>query len=365
MAGKIFINYRRGDDPGFAQALLGRLERAFSTEQLFIDVDNIEPGMDFVRVLEEQISKCDVVLAVIGKGWVDALDERNARRLDNPEDWVRIEISSALNQDKRVIPVLVGDALMPRSDQLPDALKPLATRNAVRLRHDRFRADADGLVKALQKVLEDAENQRRMKEVEAQNAQAEEDRRLERDADAFRKSQEATIAREAEDRWRAVQIARLAREPEAKRITEQERRDAAGDGRSRQVEPQQKGEAERTKEALVWSGSIIVVLIFVAWLALAPRGLPTNAGPDNARSSENFTPPSDPQPQASSNTAGPDKAQSSGNVTASGRPILNFNQDRPPPAPLPQDPSNTAAPDNARPSGKFTSTGRPILTFER
>jgi hypothetical protein len=365
MAGKIFINYRRGDDPGFAQALLGRLERAFSAEQLFIDVDNIEPGMDFVRVLEEQISKCDVVLAVIGKGWIDALDERNARRLDNPEDWVRVEISSALKQDKRVIPVLVGDALMPRSDQLPDALKPLATRNAVRLRHDRFRADADGLVKALQKVLEDAENRRKVKEVEAQKAQAEEDRRLEKDADAFRKSQEATLVREAEDSWLAEQAARLAREAEARRITEQQRRGAEGDEWGRQVEPQQKGEAERLKSALVWGGSMIVVLIFVAWLAFAPRGLSTNAGPDNARSSENFTPPSDPLPQDSSNTVAPDNVQSSGNVTATGRPILNFNQDRPPSATLPQGSSNTEAPGNARPSGKFTNTGRPILTFER
>ena len=160
MAGKIFINYRRGDDPGFTQALLGHLERSFSPDQLFIDVDGIEPGLDFTHVVADQVAKCDVVLAVIGKGWIDARDEKNARRLDNPGDFVRIEIASALEQNKRVIPVLVGNASMPHSDELPDAIKPLALRQAMRLTNDRFRADAEGLIKALHRVLEHAEQQK-------------------------------------------------------------------------------------------------------------------------------------------------------------------------------------------------------------
>ena len=76
MAGKIFINYRRGDDPGFAQALFGRLEQAFPPEQLFMDVDNIEPGLDFVRVLADQVAECDVLISVIGKAWIDAPTRR-------------------------------------------------------------------------------------------------------------------------------------------------------------------------------------------------------------------------------------------------------------------------------------------------
>jgi hypothetical protein len=123
MAGKIFINYRRGDDPGFAQALFGRLEQAFPADQLFMDVDNIEPGLDFTRVLNEQVAECNILISVIGKGWLDALDETGKRRLDNPADFVRIEIESALAQDKRVIPVLVGQAQMPRADQLPETMK--------------------------------------------------------------------------------------------------------------------------------------------------------------------------------------------------------------------------------------------------
>ena len=70
VAGKIFINYRRGDDAGFAQALFAHLTQAFPPEQLFMDVDNIEPGLDFVRVLDEQVAKSDVLISVIGKGWI-------------------------------------------------------------------------------------------------------------------------------------------------------------------------------------------------------------------------------------------------------------------------------------------------------
>jgi len=153
MTGKIFINYRRGDEPGFTHALLGRLEQAFPAERLFIDVDNIPPGEDFVRALESQVAQCDALLAVIGNGWLDATDESGSRRLDDPNDFVRIEIESALKQGKRVIPVLVHEARMPRPDELPEAIRPLATRNAVRLTHERFRADVQGLIKALQGAL--------------------------------------------------------------------------------------------------------------------------------------------------------------------------------------------------------------------
>jgi hypothetical protein len=153
VAGKIFINYRRGDDPGHTGRLFDRLQEAFPPQQLFLDVDNIAPGLDFVRELSERVAECDVLLAVIGKGWIDARDGAGARRLDDPDDFVRIEIASALEQGKRVIPVLVGEAQMPRPEELPEALRPLSRRNAVRLTHERFRADVQGLIKALQETL--------------------------------------------------------------------------------------------------------------------------------------------------------------------------------------------------------------------
>jgi hypothetical protein len=160
MSGKIFINYRRGDEPGFTQALLGRLEQAFPAERLFIDVDNIPPGEDFVRMLESQVAQCDAMLTVIGNNWLDAADERGGRRLDDPNDFVRIEIESALKLGKRVIPVLVHQARMPHPDELPEAIRPLSQRNAVRLTHERFRSDVQGLIKALQGAIEDVASRR-------------------------------------------------------------------------------------------------------------------------------------------------------------------------------------------------------------
>jgi len=177
MSGKIFINYRRGDEPGFTQALLGRLEQAFPADRLFIDVDNIPPGEDFVRMLEAQVAQCDALLAVIGHGWLNATDEHGSRRLDDPNDFVRIEIESALKQGKRVIPVLVHEARMPRPDELPEAIRPLATRNAVRLTHERFRADTQGLVKALQQTFEEADALRQADVEAARHGQGEEERR--------------------------------------------------------------------------------------------------------------------------------------------------------------------------------------------
>lgn len=157
MGGKIFVNYRRGDDPGFVQALFGQLEQNFSRDQLFIDVDHIAPGLDFVAVLDDQVAQCDVMLAMIGRGWLDAKDAAGQRRLDDADDFVRVEIASALRRGKRVIPVLVNEAAMPRATELPEELKPLARCNAVRLTHERFRADTLALIKGLKEALAHAE----------------------------------------------------------------------------------------------------------------------------------------------------------------------------------------------------------------
>jgi formylglycine-generating enzyme required for sulfatase activity len=161
MAGKIFINYRRGDDPGNTGRIFDRLREAFEPEQLFMDVDSIAPGLDFVRALEQQVGQCDALLAVIGPRWLEATDQQGNRRLDDANDFVRLEIESALKQGKLVIPVLVGEARMPRPDELPEAIRPLARHNAVRLTHERFRADAQGLVKSLQQALQDQRKARR------------------------------------------------------------------------------------------------------------------------------------------------------------------------------------------------------------
>jgi formylglycine-generating enzyme required for sulfatase activity len=113
--------------------------------------------------LQEQVAECDVMISVIGPRWLDARDETGAQRLNNPNDFVRIEIESALKQGKRVIPVLVGEARMPRANELPETMKRLAQHQSVRLTLERFRSDAQGLINALQRALETAEVRRRIK----------------------------------------------------------------------------------------------------------------------------------------------------------------------------------------------------------
>src|SRR5215472_13745845 len=199
MAGKIFLSYRREDEPGFALALFGRLEQSFPTERLFMDVEGgIAAGQDFVRVLEDQVSACDVLLALIGPKWLTAMDEMGHRSLDNPRDFVRIEIASALRLGKHVIPVLVHKTEMPRADALPTPLQPLARRNAVGLTQERFKSDAQGLIKALEGALAKAEEARKQAATEA--AAAEKQRAAERAA----KAEEAARAEKEKARLEAI-----------------------------------------------------------------------------------------------------------------------------------------------------------------
>ena len=154
MAESIFINYRRGEDQAAAGRLYDQLEAAFTRERIFIDVDNIAPGRDFTEELATRVEQCDVFLAVVGRRWADVVDVDGSRRLDNPNDWVRVEIESAQRLGKHIIPVLVDGAEMPRPEKLPDALQPFARRNAARLTHERFRADVQALVVAIGRLRE-------------------------------------------------------------------------------------------------------------------------------------------------------------------------------------------------------------------
>lgn len=149
----IFINYRRDDAAGAAGRLYDHLARSFSHGSLFMDVDAMKPGRDFVKQLDDQVARCDALLAIIGPRWFNASDEKGQRRLDTARDYVRIEIASALQRDIPVIPILVDGAEMPHEDDLPDDLKSLARRHALELRHTRFVADCDAIVHALHEAL--------------------------------------------------------------------------------------------------------------------------------------------------------------------------------------------------------------------
>ncbi len=150
---RIFINYRRDDAPGVAGRLGDRLAQNFSQSDIFMDVDAMQPGLDFVKQLDEQVAKCDVLLAVIGPSWLNATDEKGHRKLDLPRDFVRIELTCALKREIPVIPLLVNGAAMPSEDDLPDDLKPLTHRHALELRHTRFAADSEAIVRALHRIL--------------------------------------------------------------------------------------------------------------------------------------------------------------------------------------------------------------------
>jgi hypothetical protein len=123
MAAKVFISYRRDDSAGHAGRVMDRLEREFRRDLLFMDVDAIPFGTNFAKVLHEEVAKCGALLAVIGPNWSDARDEKGNRRLDDPSDFVRIEIAAALQRDIPVIPILLDGARIPNADQLPEDLK--------------------------------------------------------------------------------------------------------------------------------------------------------------------------------------------------------------------------------------------------
>ncbi len=120
-------------------------------KQVFKDVDNIEPGEDFVERITAAVGSCDVLLALIGPQWLTITDENGQRRLDNPEDYVRLEIETALTRKIRVIPILVDDARMPRANELPATLAPLVRRNAVEINPITF--DTKRLIATVQKTL--------------------------------------------------------------------------------------------------------------------------------------------------------------------------------------------------------------------
>jgi hypothetical protein len=149
-SGAVFISYRRQESSGIAGRLYDRLAEQFGDDQVFMDVDNIAPGVDFAQVITQTLSTCEVLLAVIGPRWLTATDQEGRRRLQDPDDLIHLEIATALERGIRVIPVLVEGAVMPRPQDLPDSLAGLARRNAVGVRHESFRSDADRLVAAIQ-----------------------------------------------------------------------------------------------------------------------------------------------------------------------------------------------------------------------
>lgn len=153
VSSRIFISYRRDDAPAYAGRLFDQLSSRFGASQVFMDVDTLEPGVDFVQRIEESVGSADVLIAVIGRSWASAVDENGNRRLDEPDDFVRLEVGGALRRDIRVIPVLVNGAKMPQAEELPEDLDGLARRNGLEIADTDWRSGTERLFVAIEHVL--------------------------------------------------------------------------------------------------------------------------------------------------------------------------------------------------------------------
>lgn len=146
---KLFISYRRDDSQHQADRLHQALQHVVPKKNLFIDIDGIPAGVDFIQHISDQVGQCDILLALIGPDWLAAADPQGRRRLDDPSDFVRVEIATALNRGITVAPVLLDHAPMPLPDQLPADIAELSRRNAVDVRRNSFDADAKRLIHKL------------------------------------------------------------------------------------------------------------------------------------------------------------------------------------------------------------------------
>ena len=149
----IFISYRRrGEGAGYGGRIADKLVEHFGKEQCFRDVDDIESGIDFVTTIREAVGTCEVLVAVIGPDWLTQSNDKGMRRLDDPRDFVRLEVAAALERDIRVIPVLVGGADVPVEGQLPQVLEALSRRQAHELTDSRWEYDVSKLIEAIESI---------------------------------------------------------------------------------------------------------------------------------------------------------------------------------------------------------------------
>jgi len=149
--GGVFISYRRTDSDVAAGRLADDLSEIFGAGRVFRDIDSLEAGEDFPRALERALDSCTVVIALIGPRWSSVVSDTGQRRLDDPKDWVRLEIARALQRDIRVIPVLLSTT-MPKESELPADLEPLLRRNAVDLTDRYWKQEVEELARALERI---------------------------------------------------------------------------------------------------------------------------------------------------------------------------------------------------------------------
>lgn len=153
--GSIFINYRRDDSGWNTVALYNELQEYFSRDQIFKDFNAILPGDDFVESIHKALQDCDVLLVIIGKSWLNMKNAEGVRRLDEPDDFVRLEIAKALERKIKVIPVLFDNVRMPNEEELPPGLEGLARKQSVEILSTRFEDDVRNLAEAIKRILDE------------------------------------------------------------------------------------------------------------------------------------------------------------------------------------------------------------------
>jgi hypothetical protein len=150
---RIFISYRRSDSSGYTGRLYDTLKNYFGAEMLFFDGDTIKPGVDFEQKIKTELENSAAVLVLIGDQWLGVKDANGNRRLDDPHDYVRLEVQTALSKNIAVIPVLLQGAPMPSGNELPEALYDFSRRNAVKLSDEHWNSDLNLLTTVLKNVL--------------------------------------------------------------------------------------------------------------------------------------------------------------------------------------------------------------------
>lgn len=149
MDARIFINYRRDDSNWISLAIYNELLKYFAKECIFKDFNTIEPGCDFVLAIDDALTDCDVLLVIIGEKWLSVVNEYGMPRVNDPCDYVRIEIAKALEKRKKVIPILIDNAKMPYDADLPEDIKPLLRRQAFAIDPQRFEMDMQKLAEII------------------------------------------------------------------------------------------------------------------------------------------------------------------------------------------------------------------------
>ena len=252
----IFISYRRGPSGYVAQSITEKLKNSIDSASIVLDVDSIPLGADFRKFLDEQVSKCDIFLAIISDEWHEELKHR----FEDPTDFVQIEIRAALQRNIPVIPVLIGSASMPASKDLPKDLVELAYKQAAELRSGAdYSAQFNRLVRGITQVLAEQEAARKAVE-ERQKTEAEAARKAAEErqkAEAARKAEEdrrrAEALRKAEEERQRAETARRATEErqkteaEAARKAAEERQEAEGEAARKTAEAPQRAEIEHQR----------------------------------------------------------------------------------------------------------------------